>query len=76
MTDRDLDAAIRRMTQSRINRRGFLAATGLGATSAFLAACSSNGSGATAAPSSGASTAPTEAPSAEASAAPPADIEK
>jgi spermidine/putrescine transport system substrate-binding protein len=78
VTDRDLDAAIRRMTQTRINRRGFLAATGLGATSAFLAACSSGG--ATTAPSAAASTeasaAASEAPSAEASAAPPADIEK
>jgi spermidine/putrescine-binding protein len=77
VTDRDLDAAIRRMTQTRINRRGFLAATGLGATSAFLAACSSGGSGATAAPSTEASSAASEAaPSAEASTAPPADIEK
>ena len=77
MTDRDLDATLRRMAQTRVNRRGFLAATGLGATSAFLAACSSGGS--TAAPSAAsaeASSAPSDAPSAEASAAPPADIEK
>jgi spermidine/putrescine transport system substrate-binding protein len=71
MTQRDLDATLRRMAQARINRRGFLAAAGLGATTAALAACS--GSGTSAGPASAAAptasaAAPTE-PSAEATVA-------
>lgn len=64
MTDRDLDALIRRMDRSRVSRRGFLAGTGLAGLSAFIAACSG---GSTASPSAAPSAA---APSAEPSAAP------
>lgn len=68
MADRDLDAMLRRIGQTSINRRGFLAAAGLTGASAALAACSSPG--ATAAPSAAASGAPPA--SAAASAAPSA----
>jgi spermidine/putrescine-binding protein len=40
MADRNLDAMLARMTQSRVNRRGFLAAAGFSSMAAFLAACS------------------------------------
>lgn len=67
MADRDLDEILRRMSQTRVNRRGFLAASGLTGLSAFIAACS--GGGSSAAPSKAASAAPSAAPSAAASAA-------
>jgi spermidine/putrescine transport system substrate-binding protein len=60
MAERDLDAMLRRMAATRVNRRGFLAAAGLTGASAALAACSSPG-GATTAPSAAASAAPSEA---------------
>jgi spermidine/putrescine-binding protein len=59
MADQDLDALLRRMARTKVNRRGFLAGTGLAGLSAFIAAC---GPGATASPS--ASTTPSTAPSA------------
>jgi spermidine/putrescine transport system substrate-binding protein len=60
MADQDLDALLRRMARTKVNRRGFLAGTGLAGLSAFIAACSQ---GATASPSaSAASTAPSAAP--------------
>lgn len=62
MADQDLDALLRRMARAKVNRRGFLAGTGLAGLSAFIAACSP---GATASPSASA------APSTAASAAPP-----
>jgi spermidine/putrescine transport system substrate-binding protein len=71
MAERDLDAMLRRMAQTRVNRRGFLAAAGLTGASAAIAACSSPG-GATTAPSAAASAAASAAPSAAASAAPSA----
>jgi hypothetical protein len=73
MAERDLDEMLRRISQNRVNRRSFLAASGLVGTSAFLAACSSGASGSSA-PSADAGTA---APSADAgSSAPPAgDVE-
>jgi spermidine/putrescine transport system substrate-binding protein len=64
MTQRDLDATLRRMAQVRINRRGFLAIAGLGASTAALAACS--GSSASAVPA-----APTKAPAASTGASEP-----
>ena len=67
MDERDLDEALRRMSQTKVSRRGFLAAAGLGGTAAALAACT----GSTA--SSAAPTASTGAvASAAASAAPAA----
>jgi spermidine/putrescine transport system substrate-binding protein len=62
MAERDLDEMLRRMSQTKVNRRGFLAAAGLTGTAAALAACSPGG-GTSAAPSSAAS------PAASASAA-------
>jgi spermidine/putrescine-binding protein len=66
MTDQDLDQVIRRMQQTPLSRRGFLWASGLSATAAFLAACSS-GTGA-------ASVAPSVAPSDAAAASLPASV--
>ncbi len=60
MAERDLDALLRRMAHTKVNRRGFLAAAGLTGASAALAACSSPG---------GASTAPSAAASAASAAA-------
>jgi spermidine/putrescine transport system substrate-binding protein len=59
MAERDLDDMLRRMSQTRVNRRGFLAAAGLTGTAAALAACS---------PGGGTSAAPSGAPVASASA--------
>ncbi len=62
MTNQDLGQYLRRVSHTRISRRGFLAAGGLSAGAAFLAACSS-GTASPAAPT-------TAAPSAPGSAAP------
>jgi spermidine/putrescine transport system substrate-binding protein len=71
MAERDLDEMLRRMSQTKINRRGFLAASGLTSLSAFLAACSSNGGATSAAPSAAPpSAAGSIAPSVAASVAP------
>jgi spermidine/putrescine transport system substrate-binding protein len=71
MAERDLDEMLRRMSQTKINRRGFLAASGLTGLSAFLAACSSNGGATSAAPSAAPpSAAGSIAPSVAASVAP------
>lgn len=74
----DLDATLKRMAQTRVNRRGFLAAAGLTAGSAALAACSSGGTASAAPSGSTAASAPaaSTAASAAASAAPAGDIEK
>jgi spermidine/putrescine-binding protein len=69
MADSDLDQMLRRMASTKVNRRGFLYASGLAASAAALAACTP---GATAAPSTSAaapSSVPSDAasPSAEAS---------
>jgi spermidine/putrescine transport system substrate-binding protein len=52
MADRDLSAYLARMARSKVNRRSFLATSGLLGGSAFLAACTSN-SGGSATPSTG-----------------------
>lgn len=54
MSEQDLDDTLRRMSETRINRRGFLAAAGLAGIGAAIAACSSGGA-ATGAPSAAAS---------------------
>ena len=72
MTDQDLDQTIRRMAQTPLSRRGFLWASGLSASAAFLAACGPGASSSAstapsaAAPSTEASEAPSASPSAEA----------
>jgi spermidine/putrescine transport system substrate-binding protein len=65
--DADLDAILKRMAETKINRRGFLAAAGYSSFAAFLAACSTGG-GTSAAPTT--SAAASTAPSTAASAAP------
>jgi spermidine/putrescine transport system substrate-binding protein len=72
MAERDLDAMLRRMAATKVNRRSFLAAAGLTGASAALAACSTPSGGATAAPSAAATAAASAAPSA----APAAEVEK
>jgi spermidine/putrescine transport system substrate-binding protein len=54
--DPDLEQLLRRMTRSRVNRRGFLAGTGLAGLGAFLAACGPGGGGTSAAPPASAGT--------------------
>ena len=66
MAERDLDAMLRRMSQTKVNRRSFLGAAGLTGAAAALAACSGGGT-TSAAPSAAA---PSAAASAGASAAP------
>jgi spermidine/putrescine transport system substrate-binding protein len=78
MSSKDLDATLRRMAQTPLNRRGFLAAAGLVGGSAALAACgpgtgsSAPSAAASSAPSAAASGAPSDAPSST----PAADLEK
>jgi spermidine/putrescine-binding protein len=75
MAERDLEAMLARMAKNKVNRRSFLATSGLLGTSAFLAACSSGGA-ASAAPSAAASAGASAAPSTGgASAAPVGDVE-
>ncbi len=76
MAERDLDEVLRRMSQTKVNRRGFLAAAGLTGTAAALAACGPGGAG-TAAPSTApASAAPAPSTAVVESAAPSFEIEK
>jgi spermidine/putrescine transport system substrate-binding protein len=76
VTDRDLDTMLRRMAQTKVNRRGFLAAAGLTATGAALAACSGTGGASTAPSSAAATAAASEAASAAPSLGPVAEVEK
>lgn len=68
MSDQDLSAYLKRMAQTRVNRRGFLAASGLSASAAFLAAC--GGGTASSAPTAAPTTAPASAAAPSASVAP------
>lgn len=63
MAEQDLEAILKRMAQTKINRRSFLATSGLTASAAFLAAC---------APSGAATGAPTTAATSGASGSAPA----
>jgi spermidine/putrescine transport system substrate-binding protein len=76
MAQQDVEATVRRLAQAKVNRRGFLAAAGLGATGAVLAACSSPSGGASVAPSAAESAAASAAASEAPSAAPVAEVEK
>jgi spermidine/putrescine transport system substrate-binding protein len=69
MAERDLDALMRRLAAARVNRRGFLAGSGLAGLSAFIAACTGGGSSSA---SPGSSTASSAAPSGSAAASAPA----
>lgn len=76
MADQDLEDILQRMARTKVNRRGFMAASGLTGMAAFLAACAGRASSsapsatpASAVPSSTAA-AGSVAPSIEASAAP------
>ncbi|MEO6206734.1 MAG: spermidine/putrescine ABC transporter substrate-binding protein [Candidatus Limnocylindrales bacterium] len=77
MTERDLNEYLAKISRAKVNRRSFLATSGLLGTSAFLAACSSGGS-TSAAPSVVASAAPSTGGGASVapSAAPVAEVEK
>jgi spermidine/putrescine transport system substrate-binding protein len=75
MAEQDLDQIIRRMSQTKVSRRGFLWASGLSASAAVIAACG----GGTATPSASASAAPPASGGAEGSASPsaaPVAVEK
>ncbi len=75
MADQDLNRLLAEMARTRVNRRSFLAASGLAGTAAFLAACtqggasnppaSSPGGGSSATPGASASAAATTAPELE-----------
>lgn len=65
--DRDLEALFQRMARAKVNRRGFLAGTGLAGLSAFIAACT----GGSAAPSAAAPSTPPASTGPAPSAAPP-----
>jgi spermidine/putrescine transport system substrate-binding protein len=67
VSGQDLDKTLRRMSETRINRRGFLAAAGLTGIGAAIAACTSGT--ASSAPSAAASAAPTTAPASAAASA-------
>jgi len=69
VADQDLSQMLARMSKTKVNRRGFLAASGLTASAAFLAACSSNGA-VSQPPSAAASTGASAAPGGSAGAAP------
>lgn len=66
MADQDLDSILRRMSQTRVNRRGFMAGGAMAGMAALIAACT--GSKASDAPASAA------APSASAPGASPSDV--
>ena len=75
MADQDLNRLMAEMARTRVNRRSFLAASGLAGTAAFLAACtqggasnppaSSPGGGSSATPGASATAVPTTAPELE-----------
>jgi spermidine/putrescine transport system substrate-binding protein len=67
MANQDLDELIQRMARARVNRRGFLAGSGLAGFSAFIAACGGGGATSSPAASAAASSAASGAPSAAAS---------
>ena len=52
MTEQDIERAVRRMSRTPLSRRGFLYASTMSATAAFLAACTSNSAGSAAPPAS------------------------
>ncbi|HET7727066.1 MAG TPA: spermidine/putrescine ABC transporter substrate-binding protein [Candidatus Limnocylindrales bacterium] len=71
MADRDLGELLARMARTRVNRRSFLATSGLLGTSAYLAACSTGGGGTSAPTGVPAS----QAPGGEATPAPASEVE-
>jgi spermidine/putrescine transport system substrate-binding protein len=76
VAERDLDEVLRRMSQTKVNRRGFLAAAGLTGTAAALAACGPGGAASTAPSTAPASAAPAPSTAVVESAAPSFEIEK
>jgi spermidine/putrescine transport system substrate-binding protein len=76
VAERDLDEVLRRMSQTKVNRRGFLAAAGLTGTAAALAACGPSGAASTAPSTAPASAAPSTAVVESAAPAPSFEIEK
>jgi spermidine/putrescine-binding protein len=74
MAEQDLDAIIKRMAQTKVNRRSFMRAGGLGAGAAFLAACGP-GAASSSAPSAATSNPAASAPAEGSPSAPPVAIE-
>src|SRR4051812_13936174 len=68
MAEQDLEALLARMARTKVNRRGFLAGTGLAGLGAFLAACTPAATTAPSVSAAAPSTAPSTEPSVEASA--------
>ena len=75
MAEQDFDAIIKRMAQTKVNRRSFLRAGGLGAGAAFLAACGPGGSASTA-PSAAAPSSPPASAGGASPSAPAVEVEK
>jgi spermidine/putrescine-binding protein len=69
VADQDIEQIIRRMARAPMNRRGFLKASTMSASAAFLAACTGGGSS----PSAASSTAPSAAASAAPGSAAPSE---
>ena len=72
MTEQDIERAVRGMARTPLSRRGFLYASTMSATAAFLAACTGNTTGSAAPASVAASNPPAGGPSASTGAAPEA----
>ncbi|MGP1673800.1 MAG: hypothetical protein ACTS8Z_01125, partial [Candidatus Limnocylindrales bacterium] len=70
MTQRDLDDAVRRITHTRVNRRGFMAGMSMAGVGAFLAACSGTNTASSAPSAAQPTAAGSAAPSVGGSAAP------
>jgi spermidine/putrescine-binding protein len=71
VTEQDIERAVRRMSRTPLSRRGFLYASTMSATAAFLAACTGNTTGSAAPPASvAASNPPSSGPSASTGVAP------
>ncbi len=76
MAERDLGEYLAKISRTKVDRRSFLAASGLIGGSAALAACSSPGASTAPSPGGGASAAPSAAGTVAPSVAPAAEVEK
>jgi len=76
VAERDLGEYLAKISRTKVDRRSFLAASGLIGGSAALAACSSPGASTAPSPGGGASAAPSAAGTVAPSVAPAAEVEK